>query len=286
MRPVLEHIPSNSQQSFYLGQYNDSTFNAPWHYHPQWELTYIIEGSGTAYTGNAIRHFSAGELCLIGPNVSHCWKSYQGRGDSAKSLFIQWDEQLLGENWIAGREFKAIAKLLEDSQNGLSFDRELSLEIGRKLCQFPEQSPFERLINLLGILQQLASSPRQRLAEQVTPQQMSGASKRIDAILEFVAEHYQTKISADDMANLTNMTTVSFSKYFKRTFNKTFTNYLNEYRISRACALLIQDEHNVEEVAFRCGYNNMAFFHRQFRQQIGQTPLQYRKQYHLLSQLP
>ncbi|KAA1246406.1 AraC family transcriptional regulator [Aquimarina sp. RZ0] len=78
------------------------------------------------------------------------------------------------------------------------------------------------------------------------------------------------------MADLVFLTEISFCKFFKRNFNKSFTNYLNEFRIRKSCQLLRQTNKKLLDIAEECGYENMSFFHRQFKKYIKKTPSEYR----------
>ncbi|WP_354623637.1 AraC family transcriptional regulator [Psychromonas sp. MME2] len=279
MEPVLEYIPLNKAHSFHVEKYQQKSFDAPWHYHSQWELTYIIEGSGMAYAGNAIRHFVPGELVLLSPNLPHCWNSNVNSNASATSLFVQWDNNLLGEGWLTRQEFNAIKKMLDNSHTGIIFDSSNIAELTSKLIGLQKLPAFARLIQFLDLLNCLAESHYKPLSDSVVEYKNKAVPKRIETILEYIAENYQQRITAEDMSVLTNLTAVSFSKYFKKTFNKPFTRFLNEYRISQACVLLIEDDNCIEEIAHRCGYNNMAFFHRQFKEVMLKTPLGYRHEF-------
>ncbi|GGA85374.1 AraC family transcriptional regulator [Neiella marina] len=279
MRPILEHIPHSREQSFYAGRYKGQGFTFPWHYHPEWELTYIISGTGTAYTGNAIRHFGDGELALMGPHLPHCWKSNVNDGEQVSSVFIQWSADLLGDKWMEKSEFSAIRKLLMNCESGLLFSGYKVPFIGERMRELVRAKPFERLLAFMALLQDLTTLDAEPISHGGIQYQDNNASKRIENILNYVAANYEQKIDAQQMADLTNMTPVSFSKYFKRVFKKTFTSYLNEYRVTQACGLLIRTDEPVEEIGYRCGYQNMAFFHRQFKTIMKQTPLKYRQQF-------
>lgn len=280
MKAVLEHVAARPEHSFYCGQHAQAHFASPWHYHPQWELTYIVEGEGILYMGNSIRHFAAGELVLVGPNLPHCWKSNQAQADSperANSVFFQWDENLLGEGWLQKEEFKEIAKLLHNSATGLIFDSLATTLVRERLLLLQQKTALARLMGLVDILAELSVSRYSAIsaAGHLATDRLS--SNRLDKVFEYVAQNYHSKISASQLATLTHLTEASFSKFIRRTLNKTFTEFLNEYRVSKACGLLKRSECSVEEVAFQCGYQNMAFFHRQFKRITKQTPAAYRR---------
>ncbi|PMH45311.1 hypothetical protein BCU68_10590 [Vibrio sp. 10N.286.49.B3] len=279
MRPILEHVPNTELQSLYFNRYEKTSFTFPWHYHPQWELNYIIEGTGSAYTGNTIRHFVANELALIAPNIPHCWKSNVGAKSGVKSIFVQWDNCFLGDNWLEKPEFTSIKAMFDGCQSGLSFSR--ADAFGERIIGLQLKSPFRRMVGFIDLLHDLSMQTEVVPLGQgsmIAPTMVT--DKRIIAILDYVSQQYARKITAENMASLTNMTPVSFSKFFTRTFQKTFTQFLNEYRISQACSLLISTRLTVEQIAYQCGYQNMSFFHRQFKViKDGETPIAFRASY-------
>ncbi|WP_413113613.1 AraC family transcriptional regulator [Thaumasiovibrio sp. DFM-14] len=279
MKPILEHVPNTEQQSLFFNRYEKTSFTFPWHYHPQWELTFIVEGAGSAYTGNTIRHFVPQELALIAPNVPHCWKSNTGTKRGVKSIFVQWDNNILGENWLDKPEFSSIKSMFDNCSAGLSFDS--ASAFGERLIALQLKSPFKRTLGFIDLLHDLSLQTEvTSLGQGVLHAPSIEVDKRIVAILDYVNRNYVNTITAQQMAELTNMTPVSFSKYFSRTFEKSFTQFLNEYRISQACSLLISTEQSVEQIAFQCGYNNMSFFHRQFKAvNNGVTPMAFRVSY-------
>ena len=67
LRPATGH-------SFIVSTYNESGFKAPFHFHPEYELTLITAGSGKRYIGSHMAGFAPGDLVLLGPNLPHCWK--------------------------------------------------------------------------------------------------------------------------------------------------------------------------------------------------------------------
>ena len=75
MKALLEKISNPAQSSFTIFYYSEKEFDAPWHFHPEYELTYIKSSSGMRYVGDSVLEFEAGDLVLLGPNLPHCWKN-------------------------------------------------------------------------------------------------------------------------------------------------------------------------------------------------------------------
>lgn len=279
MKAIFESISPDINQSFRYGIYQKEEFESPWHYHPEWELTYICESSGIRSVGNSIQGYFPGELVLLGPNLPHCWKSNNNKKYLSKSVFIQFDINLMGEGWIEKDEFAVIRKMLNACKYGLKFNKKAALQGGISLLGLEELPPVLRLIKILELLHELSSEKYELLSLGTHFNVNAIAFKRIGNIMAFVEQNHQSKITAEQLSSLVYMTPVSFSKFFKKTFNKTFTSYLNEYRINKACELLKETENSIEQISFETGYLNLSFFHRQFKLITKKTPAQYRLEF-------
>ncbi|WP_343330814.1 AraC family transcriptional regulator [Polaribacter staleyi] len=276
MKAVFEPISNYLNQSLHYRVFEKLEFETPWHYHPEWELTYITESTGIRSVGNSIQTYQAGELVLLGPNLPHCWKTNRSTKQLAKSTVIQFNKDLLGDGWLEKEEFSSIKKMLDKSNYGLIFNEVTAKNIGDKMVLMKEMSPIFKLIEAIKLLQQLSLENSEVLSLGARFNVNSLVSDRVKKIIDFVDTNYQDKIDAAQLGNLIFMTPVSFSKFFKKTFNKTFTSYLNEYRVSKACELLKESDISVEQIAFETGYPNLSFFHRQFKLYTNRTPAQYR----------
>jgi len=95
-------------------------------------------------------------------------------------------------------------------------------------------------------------------------------------IMTHIHENYAEKITIDDLAKVANLSTQYFCKVFKSIFEKTAIEYINEYRIEKACLLLTQTDDKIIDVAFSVGFDNFSYFIRKFKELKGITPSAYR----------
>ena len=91
MKPAYKSVSLMDSRSFrVIRQENKQEFEFPWHYHPEFELTYISNSQGVRYVGNNIENFYENDLVLLGSNLPHCWinsdirKIVEGRRDLFK----------------------------------------------------------------------------------------------------------------------------------------------------------------------------------------------------------
>ena len=284
MKAAYRNITCSPGSSFKASLFKDKEFHAVWHFHPQLELTNMISSTGIRYVGDSMNNFEEGDLVLVGSNLPHCWKTEGEQDNDVKCVIIQWDQELL-EPWLDKQEFKPIKDLLYKSQRGIHFNTKMLPNIKEEMIELVDLKPFDRLLKLLKILNQLA------ITEQHIPLAGIGysnnlsinESERVNQIHNFIKENYQRQVSLNEIADLVAMSKETFCRFFKKTFNKTFFTYLNEYKINLASKMLIDTDLSVSEIGFRIGYNNLTFFHRQFHKFMNMSPSKYRKAFKAIS---
>ncbi|MBE6884318.1 MAG: AraC family transcriptional regulator [Ruminococcaceae bacterium] len=100
---------------------------------------------------------------------------------------------------------------------------------------------------------------------------------KLKTVLSFMRSHYDVPISLEEMAYAAGMSSKYFCHFFKEMTTKTPVEYLNLYRIEKASGKLIRTEMSVTEIALSCGFNDLSYFIKTFKQIKGSTPAQYRR---------
>lgn len=142
------------------------------------------------------------------------------------------------------------------------------------------QPDFQRLLSILNILNELAGSKDLKIlnAEGFSLKTEVKDNDRINKVFNHVKGHFKEEISLDEMANIVSMTVPSFCRYFKKITNKTFVQFVNEYRLVHASKLLAEQPLSITEICFESGFNNFSHFNKQFKAFTGQNPSEYRNQ--------
>ncbi len=107
-------------------------------------------------------------------------------------------------------------------------------------------------------------------------EQLNYNSRRIEKVFEYMNAHYSRAITLTEVAKVANMPEASFSRFIKKRIGNTFIDSLNEIRLGHATRMLIETTHNVAEVAYKCGFNNISNFNRTFKKKKGCTPKEFR----------
>ncbi|HMC86907.1 MAG TPA: AraC family transcriptional regulator, partial [Chitinophagaceae bacterium] len=147
-----------------------------------------------------------------------------------------------------------------------------------KLLRLLKLEPFDRFVELITILQILANAEEHTLLNsQVTlPTTIRKVHIRLQNIFNYVEQNFQEEINIKKVADIAHLTVPAFCNYFKKIMNITFTDFINQYRIEQAC-ILLQQEKSVGEVCFECGFNNVPYFNKVFKNIIKKTPSEFKK---------
>ena len=97
-------------------------------------------------------------------------------------------------------------------------------------------------------------------------------------VVHYLEQHYDQALDVPAIAAATNMSVSSLHHTFKAATALTPMQYLKRIRLHRARLLLMDETHNASDAAYQVGYNSVAQFSRDFKQQFGLTPSRHRKE--------
>ena len=284
IKASYEVLQPVSSQSFLVRTFDGSAFDAPYHFHAEYELTCIPNGSGKRYVGSNMNDFTAGDVVLLGPNLPHCWKLHPGKEiqTGASAIVIQFDSAFLGEDFFNKREMLAISKLLKKSSSGICFNSTTQTIVNKSLSALSkEKDNFKVLLMLLEILQRLATSNDYTLLgqSQFTAERTLAEQQRINPVLAYLVENFRQQVSLDTAASIANMTTNAFCKYFKKITRKTFMETIIEYRLNYAVQQLVQTDKSISIISYESGFGDVSHFYKMFKERMQLSPLNYRKRF-------
>lgn len=285
MKPCYKPISSESNLFEVVVQESKRDFDYPWHYHSELELTYILRGRGVRYVGNSIENFYNDDLVLIGSNLPHSWIDHSDRRNSAGGIVTYLKDQFMDKTWMMSCEFENIYNLLKLSNKGIKFNTVLAKKLRPRFLELLNLPPFEKILSLLGILQELAhTSDFHYLCEHEFSYELNETNNsRINVIYNYIQNHYTEKITLSDISREVFMSEEYFSKYFSKVMKKSFFEFLNNFKISKACKLLIETDKQVNEICYASGFESIPFFFRQFKKFKHCSPKQYRMNFKKVS---
>jgi AraC-like DNA-binding protein len=278
MKIVLEKIQFEAGKSFKLFK-PDLRHYFYWHYHPEVELVYVEATTGIRHVGQHISSYMESDLIFIGPNIPHLNFDY-GLRTEYKQIVVQMRENFLGNAFLHTAEFAPIADLFARSTMGLSFTGKTKMVVAGKLKGMQSLSDFDQLLTLLEILQLLAASQEVSvLNDQDTSVKLFLNDKiRMGTIYKYIDEHFDREPDVNEVASQVHLTTAAFCRYFKKQTKMTFTDFVNQYRITQAKTFLLQHK-SISETCFAVGFESLSYFNKLFKKVVGENPSAFRKRY-------
>jgi len=286
MDPQFESIHSDADSSFRCLHFRCRTFavDHAWHYHPEYELTWIIRSEGTRFVGDSIRPYGPGDLVLLGPELPHCWHDEPAsrRSGSPEVVVVQFRADCFGRDLLELDAARALGELFAKASRGVCFSAATAIEVGPPLLGMTRQHGLTRMARLLEILAVLSAagdtsflaSQDYQLNNDINP----ANRRRIELVHRWVRERLKDEISQADIARCLGLSPPAFSRFFRSATGKTFVGFVNTLRVNEACRLLSGTGRTITEIAMACGYQNLSNFNRQFLALRRMNPSEYRRQ--------
>lgn len=256
----------------------ESASAVPLHWHRETEIIYLKSGTFLFSVNTKEYEQKAPAIIFISSEEIH---SIQIKtGDEVNSLVF--DLEMLNFENYDGIQYKLLQPLMEgklkfpklllpkDSiwQEAVSLCEEIFREASEK-----ELGAYLRVkAGLYKIIACLYQSDYLQNAVEIKEADIV----RIDTlknILQYIRSHYDRKLSIEKIAAVAGMNEQYFCRYFKKNTGKTVTEYINDIRINHAARKLLESEDKIIHIAGQCGYDNMGYFIKRFRQCKGITPL-------------
>ena len=278
-----EITPLRDNDSFLVMDRKRYEFDFPVHFHPEFEINFIYNAQGAKrIVGDHIEEINEYELVLIGPNIHHGWVNYKNnKQQELHEITIQFQRNLFDEQILHKNVMKPIKEMFKSANYGILFSQETSKRLFEKFKSLNVKNGFDNFLNFQSLLYDLAISRGQTNLTNLSFDKQSDFynSERIEKTFHFVKQNYHNKIKIEEAASHVSMTVISFSRFIKKRTGKTFTNYVNEHRLSDATKSLIESSSSVTEICYSCGFTNISNFNRIFKKKQGCSPSEFRLNY-------
>ena len=246
-----EHFGKND---YFCKEYGED-FSFPLHIHSSFEFVTMLEGEMEIIIDNKMYNVKSGEGVLIFPNQRHTLKT-AGKHvlcifapDMVKSFATKNSGKIPADNLFLVDEYLVdILNNIEDST---------------------------QIIEKKGFLYLLCAG-FEKNAEYTEPEYAN--NDILYGIFKFVEDNFKTDCNLSIAALKLGISYSYLSRYFKKITGMSYNNYLNSYRISKACYLLHNTNLSVLECAYEVGYDSLRSFNRNFKLLTNTTPKNYKNQ--------
>jgi AraC family transcriptional activator of pobA len=273
--------PQNGNLGFKLAAFEDHSSFDHLQRHNYFSLLWIREGSGTLKADFSEYTFGKNSLLAFSP--------YQ-------PFMISKAKKVNGVAIHFHSDFFCILKHHKEvSCNGILFNNiynppitlvdapseatlSMVLEQMKTEMQNPALAQYELLISYLKIF--LITASRLKAQQQPEAKKATADHKEpfiLQKLKDAIEEHFRTKHSASNYADLLNITPKALAKITKTHFNKTLTDLISERIVMEAKRELYLTNKPVKEIASELGYEDEHYFSRFFKTNADVSPQLYRE---------
>ena len=279
-REIKEH----GTALFPVAAYHDDLLldDVPWHWHEELEALIVTEGTAVVAVEQERFTLSRGEGCFINSNVLHgAWNRESGKpcrlhslvfhprliGGSAESIF--WQKYL--HPVLENQAFSALVFRGEKDAAALNW-----IEEAWRAC-VEEPAGYEFLTRhalsqlLLSVCEHLPPDLDRRSAKELRDEQ------RMKTMLRYIRRNLAETLTIEGIAASASVSESECIRCFRNMIGTTPIRYVIQLRLQRAAELLMQTDDKITEIGAACGFQEMSYFARAFRQQYGATPSAYRE---------
>lgn len=280
-----KELVDHGTSMFPIACYHDdlSQGEVPWHWHDEWEAVVVSEGICTVAAGKEQYVIRKGEGFFINSGVLHgCWDMEDSAcrfhalvfhprlvGGSIDSVIYQnYVQQLSRNNSLQSIHLKP----------SIEWHQEI-IDAIEKTWQAGVQEPFGYEIKMRNYLSELLLSLFANLPstqERVTAKALRDG-ERIKQMLQYIHSHYAEEIKLQDIANSTSLSVSECLRCFRTTLGTTPAKYVRQYRVQKATQLLRTTEMQISEISEICGFQDLSYFTKTFREAKGYAPSVYRR---------
>lgn len=230
------------------------------------------------YVSGSETTFEPGQLFFIGGKVPHLFEDeamVTGKEDTSKVVVIQFTEKLFESLWLLP-EFEKIKIFLSKVSAGIKVP-----DIRQKsqlIINLVNASGIEKIKMLITLLDHIVSKGKYAcIAPEIGSSSLNNpAYLRLQKMNLFLSVNYSNEIKIMEVACMLGLEKTSLCRFVKKETGKTFSEHVNQFRINQACKLLRESGESITQVCYSVGYNNQAYFYRQFKKLKKQSPLEYR----------
>lgn len=257
-----------------LSSYPD--FRAINHWHDDFELTYIFDGQMDYNINGKIITLSKGNGIFVNSKQMHF--GFNSKHQNCLFLCIVFKPTLLCTNSIFEKEYvkpiinNGLPFLKLNNQDPLQGEI-LSLLLKIKKSTHSKLAIQSILFAIWNNLYQILPKSPQKLSEQ------NNDFSLLKSILTFIENNYQNRLTLYDLVKKFGISKSKIIKLFNRYLQQTPIEYLNSFRIKKACQLLTSTDLTITEIGFSVGFNDSSYFAKTFKQKMRDTAREYRQKH-------
>ena len=253
--------------------------SVPLHWHTEMEIIYIKKGCGLVSIDLSSSLVNEGDIIFVTPGQLHEIAPYEKIRMEYETILFDLSMLMSKNNdlcttdfWLPLRHSPILAKNIYTSTDPKYGKISYWLDQADEICKtFPPAYPLAIKSYLFALFYELFSD-----GTAAAPKIPLPSLEKLKIIIKYVENHYQEKITIEQIASHCDYSPSHFMKFFKHAMGISFISYLNDYRLMMAARLLLASDSSVLSIAQEVGFENLSYFNRSFKQKFQMSPRVYR----------
>lgn len=281
---IREITPLTENDCFMMFSRKKMKFDFPLHYHEEFELNFIRNARGAKrIVGDHEAEIGELELVFVGPNLPHGWFTHHCRSGEIEEITIQFHKDFLDRVFLRRNQLSFLRRMFEDATRGVLFSQDTISRVADRIAGLEGKQGFASVLEFMSVLHDLSISRNMRMLSNSPSnnkvENIFYPNKSVEKALAYIHAHFDKPITIEEVAELLHIPAAPFGRFFKKHTGSAFKDVLNEVRLGKASRLLIDTNQSVNEVAYRCGFNNLSYFNRLFKSVKHCTPKEFRERF-------
>lgn len=253
-------------------------YAAPSHWHSDLEFIVVLDGSMEYFVNGRTVCVEKGDGIFVNSKRIHY--GYSNTMNDCHFIVVVIHPALLGEHTQAGKVYleEKFGSNTEDYlllTESVSWQREALNSLNDIYQEMQQnQNPLRLMAQVMALCANIGDHIKQTPKDYLDDNSWETVWK----MTTFIHEHYEDKITLDDIALAGNVCRSICCNLFNKFIEQTPNNYLIGYRIQKSCEMLKETNRSISEIAIACGFQSGSYFSYTFRRKMGYGPQDYRKQ--------
>ncbi|NLM01403.1 MAG: AraC family transcriptional regulator [Treponema sp.] len=243
------------------------------HFHNHWEILYIVSGKRNFFYADKTYDIDSGAFLCVEPGVLH--RAINEKSCQLYNIYFNCKDDkyfslVLPILQKLNKKFGVLIQIAQKDRNEIVKN---FFEIAKEFIEKKENYENVALAKLLQLLTLVSRSNEEKkiLLEK------SFAQKKCEEIMTYLSNNFFEQVTLNEVAENFGITPSYLSRFFKKTTQFSFIEYLNILRINHACKILKNTDKKIIDIAFESGFGSVTQFGRIFKSFTGTSPNIYRR---------
>lgn len=283
LKELTTHGDFLSPISYYELNGGNGTFVLPMHWHEEMEITFLASGHGTYDLDLKEFPVNSEDFLIIPPGVLHASQLEDSR--DLKTLTFVFHLNMLNSLITDACAIQYFVPLMHGEitspmvihKDTPGYEEIVSCFFKLHKAYKEKTAGYELAVksHLMLLFYQLFHYDI--LSREKSQSHIQHTSELLKKVINYIHTNYAEHIAVADLAALCDFSEYHFMRFFKKHVGMTCIDYINNYRLDVASAMLREKDDSVMEIALDTGFNNISYFNKVFKSKFKITPSQYRK---------